>query len=130
MQILFQVRQYILFLQPTKIAILILFNQRFGKRYSSSDNQTALPIFFTFRTSTIRRLRACQHDKSTDQRFLRMPSIGIGGEGAEKDVDAVGLAEDMFGGADVGYVVGVGTCIRRNGRRWRGVCGWKMGTTS
>jgi hypothetical protein len=114
MQILLQIRQDVLLLQASQIALLVDIDERLGERDGAGDEDVGFGVLDAL--GAVGRGGVFAEDvEVSDERGLCVPGCGIGVEVAEEDVYAVGLVEDMFRGFDVDDVFGVFACLRCGG---------------
>jgi hypothetical protein len=114
MQILPQIRQDILLLQASQIALLVDIDEGLCERDGAGDEDVGFGVLDAL--GAVGRGGVFAEDvEVSDERVLGVPGCGIGVEFAEEDVHAVGLVEDVFRGFDVDDVFGVFACLRRGG---------------
>ena len=114
MQILLQIRQDVLLLQASQIALLVNIDERFCERDGAGDEDVGFGVLDAL--GAVGRGGVFAEDvEVSDERGLGVPGCGIGVEVAEEDVHAVGLVEDMFRGFNINDVFGVFACLRCGG---------------
>lgn len=82
-----------------------ILNQRTRQRHDTSHHQPGVAVVFALAAAGV--AGTTKNMVCTDEVVLKWPGFGIFVEVAEEDVDAVGLAEDVLFGADVGDPFGV-----------------------